>query len=58
MSYIRFQQQCKKCNAAWNAAFGIVGTTIIAEPPKKCPECGSSQIEKVADSWKEITDGK
>lgn len=55
MSYIQFQQGCKTCLAVWNAAFGIVGTTRIAEPPAKCPHCGSTEIVKVGDGWNRAT---
>jgi hypothetical protein len=51
MSYMMFQQQCKSCDHKWNAAFGIVGMTVIAAPPEKCPACQSTEIEKVADKW-------
>jgi DNA-directed RNA polymerase subunit RPC12/RpoP len=44
MSYVQFQQHCTDCKKTWTAAFGIVGTTQIAAPPIKCPECGSSNI--------------
>ena len=44
MSYMQFQQQCDDCGKSWNAAFGIVGTTYIAQPPKKCPHCGSEKF--------------
>lgn len=56
MSYMMFRQQCADCKAVWNAAFGIVGTTQIAAPPKKCPECQSSNIVKFADGWR-MNDG-
>lgn len=52
MSYMMFQQRCKKCEAEWNAAFGIVGMTQIAAPPNECPRCGSKDMEKIADGWK------
>lgn len=51
MSYQQFRQHCLDCKEWWNAAFGIVGTTYIAEPPTKCPRCGSKRIEKLADGW-------
>jgi hypothetical protein len=51
-----FRQQCEDCKAVWNAAFGIVGMTKIAEPPSKCPKCGSPKIAKFADGW-EMDDG-
>jgi hypothetical protein len=51
VSYIQFQQKCKACGESWNAAFGIVGTTQIAAPPKVCPHCGSDQLTKLADGW-------
>jgi hypothetical protein len=37
VSYMQFQQQCKDCKKHWNAAFGIVGTTQIAAPPRGVP---------------------
>ena len=52
MSYIPFQQKCSDCQAEWNAAFGVVGMTVIAQPPVVCPECGSANITKMADGWK------
>lgn len=35
----------------WNAAFGIVGTSYIAQPPEVCPYCGSTNLTKIADGW-------
>jgi hypothetical protein len=52
MSFMQFQQRCEACRAEWNAAFGIVGRSIIAEPPVKCPKWGSKAITKIADEWK------
>jgi hypothetical protein len=51
MSYIQFRQSCSDCGEEWNAAFGIVGTTIIAQPPEKCPKCGLKNINKIEDGW-------
>ena len=51
MSYMQFQQRCKDCDEHWNAAFGIVGTTIIAQPPAECPKCGSTKLTRMADGW-------
>jgi DNA-directed RNA polymerase subunit RPC12/RpoP len=51
MSYIQFRQKCEECGKEWNAAFGIVGSTIVAEPPKECPRCKSEKIIKIADDW-------
>lgn len=48
MSFIQFQQQCEDCHEKWTAAFGIVGMTMIAQPPRKCPKCGSNKISKFA----------
>jgi rRNA maturation endonuclease Nob1 len=55
MSYMQFQQQCEDCKKTWNAAFGIVGTTYIAQPPEVCPYCGSKNLVKIADEWKTET---
>jgi hypothetical protein len=55
MSYMQFQQQCEDCGESWNAAFGIVGTTYIAQPPTECPYCNSPKIKKIADYWAPIT---
>lgn len=51
MSYMQFRQRCDDCQKQWNAAFGIVGTTMIAEPPRECPHCGSVNIKHVANGW-------
>ena len=48
---MQFRQQCVACKKIWNAAFGMVGTTLIAEPPEKCPHCGSAQIIHYAPGW-------
>lgn len=47
-----FQQKCDDCGAEWNAAFGIVGLTIVAQPPKVCPKCQSTKIKHLAHGWK------
>lgn len=52
MSFMQFQQRCEDCGKEWNAAFGIVGTTYIAQPPTECPHCKSERIIKIADEWK------
>jgi DNA-directed RNA polymerase subunit RPC12/RpoP len=44
MSYMQFGQYCSDCGAKWIAAFGVVGTSIIAEAPKWCPQCKSTNI--------------
>jgi DNA-directed RNA polymerase subunit RPC12/RpoP len=49
---MQFQQRCEDCKATWNAAFGIVGTTYIAQPPTECPHCKSKNIVHHADGWK------
>jgi hypothetical protein len=56
MSYQMFRQKCLDCEECWNAAFGIVGTSIIAQPPTECPKCKSKRISKFADGW-EMSDG-
>ncbi len=55
MSYMQFQQRCRECGEEWNAAFGLVGMTLIAQPPVKCPRCGAANISKFADGWKLLT---
>jgi len=51
MSYMQFRQGCRDCQKWWNAAFGIVGTAIIAQPPELCPHCGSANIHHIAHGW-------
>lgn len=51
MSYMQFRQQCFDCKKIWNAAFGMVGHTIIAQAPDKCPHCGSVNIGYYAEGW-------
>jgi hypothetical protein len=52
MSYMQFRQRCEDCRQEWNAAFGIVGVTQIAAPPKECPYCHSTKLVKIQDGWK------
>jgi DNA-directed RNA polymerase subunit RPC12/RpoP len=52
MSYMQFQQRCGDCGAEWNAAFGIVGLTVIAQPPIECPYCKSVNISRLEEGWK------
>jgi DNA-directed RNA polymerase subunit RPC12/RpoP len=52
MSYMQFRQHCLDCKEEWNAAFGIVGTSYIAQPPTACPKCKSKNIEEFAKGWK------
>lgn len=53
MSYIPFRQKCEDCGKEWNTAFGVLGTTIISEAPKKCPHCDSENLKTLDDDWKE-----
>jgi len=39
MSFIIYKVECKICGHKFNTAFGIVGTTMVAEPAKRCPKC-------------------
>ncbi len=52
MSYIQSRIRCNKCGKEMNVAFGIVGTSIIAEWPKVCPACQHDEFTKIADHWK------
>ncbi len=64
MSYQQFTVQCQGCGKQMNTAFGIVGTTRIAEPVQKCPDCGSDDLKKISDGWvadanpKEVPDAR
>ncbi len=40
-----------------NVAFGIVGTTMIAQHPTKCPECNSSRLKRISEGWNAKVDG-
>lgn len=51
MSYQQFTQCCQDCRKTWNAAFGIVGTTQVAAPPKECPFCKSERIVFAGYGW-------
>lgn len=53
MSFIMFREKCEGCGKEWNAAFGVLGVQLIAEPPKKCPKCGSEKIKKIDNGWKD-----
>lgn len=50
MSYITYQVKCSRCGEIYNTAFGIVGTTLIADPLKKCPTCGGA-VKKCAEDF-------
>jgi DNA-directed RNA polymerase subunit RPC12/RpoP len=51
MSYIQSTIRCNACGKEMNVAFGIVGMSIIAEPPKVCPECNHGTFTRIADGW-------
>ena len=51
MSYIQYMVQGQQCGKQMNTAFGIVGTTQIAAPVRKCPDCGCDDLTKIADGW-------
>jgi len=44
MSFNVYQVQCPKCSKIYNTSFGIVGTTQIAAPLKKCPTCHTNVV--------------
>jgi len=51
MSYIQSTLKCEDCGYEMNVAFGVVGTTLIADHPKECPECKSIKLKKISDGW-------
>lgn len=51
MSFITSTLKCEKCGYEMNVAFGIVGTTQIAEHPRECPKCKSEKLSKISDGW-------
>lgn len=52
MSFIQSRIRCDGCQKEMNVAFGIVGTSIIAQWPTECPDCKGSAFTKIADDWK------
>lgn len=52
MSYITSQLGCNECGFEMNVAFGIQGSTIIAQHPRECPKCKSEQLLEIAHGWK------
>lgn len=51
MSFIMSTVQCTLCGKQMNVAFGIVGTTMIADGgPKYCPHC-HGELKHIADGW-------
>ena len=51
MSFIQSTIKCQKCNKEMNVAFGISGTTVIADGgPKDCPDC-HGKLVKISDGW-------
>lgn len=51
MSYIQYQLRCDDCKYEMNTAFGIVGTTLVAQPPHACPKCASPNLTRFAEGW-------
>lgn len=51
MSFIQSTIRCNNCGKEMNVAFGIVGTTMIADGgPKVCPDC-KGPLTKISDGW-------
>lgn len=51
MSFIMSTKKCQKCGKEINVAFGIVGTTMIADGgPKDCPEC-HGKLKEISSGW-------
>ena len=50
MSFITYVVECPKCKERFNTAFGIQGTTLIADPLRECPDC-KIKVVKVHDGW-------
>lgn len=46
MSFIIYKLRCRNCGNEFNTAFGIVGTTLISQPAKRCPKCYSRNLGK------------
>ena len=51
MSYIMSTLKCGDCGHEMNVAFGVQGTTLIAQHPKCCPDCGGEHLTRIADGW-------
>ena len=52
MSFIQSQNRCESCGYTMNVAFGIVGTTMIADGgPDKCPECKVGEVRYFCAGW-------
>ena len=51
MSYIQSTLRCENCKKEINVAFGISGSTLIAQHPEECPYCKSKQLIKISDGW-------
>lgn len=51
MSYIMSTIKCGGCSLEMNVAFGIQGTTLIAQWPKECPDCKSKDLKEISQGW-------
>lgn len=51
MSYQQSTVKCAECEYEMNIAFGVVGTTQIAFPPKECFKCKSKDIRHLSFGW-------
>lgn len=59
MSYIMDTIQCPECKKYMNVAFGIVGSTQVAQWPTKCAFCDNKDnaFIKVSAMWHADKDG-
>lgn len=58
MSFIMDTVKCSECKRHMNVAFGIVGTSPIAEWPTECAFCKAKPpFEKVSGGWHAAEDG-
>jgi len=47
MSYFHYEIQCEGCKNIFQVAFGVVGTTLLARPPERCPTCNSDKLKNL-----------
>lgn len=51
MSYITSTLRCDACGLEMNVAFGVVGHTVIASHPERCPRCADENLTHIAHGW-------
>jgi hypothetical protein len=56
MSFIIFTVKCEKCGKVVNTSFGVVNSTVIADPVNKCVCGGELKSTRTAEGAQDNAD--